>query len=245
VEVVLGIQFLPLAGFSAPYYGVFWQRIKHDFPQMQVQQPIITPQLIEADGGLPVRVWFLNENGDHLLQLQGDRLILNWRKIGASAYPRYETMKPHLLALWETFVAFLAEEGISQPKPLHSELTYLNHIDLDAEITKGRKLEEVFAYWAGGPTLFLEETLVSRASSTLVLPDGTGQITVSFQPAVSLDGAKQVTQLVFTTHMGIASASTADVGATLDRAHDLNIRAFREFITDRYQQEWGRYDSYE
>ena len=57
---------------------------------------------------LPVRRWFIHKSETRLLQVQNDRFIHNWRKVGpADEYPHYETIRPIFLTEWTRFYGFL------------------------------------------------------------------------------------------------------------------------------------------
>src|SRR6266550_8753630 len=87
-EVAVGVQF---AAFLTPVQlGLYYQRIKTRFPRVQVQPPI--PPTFETFGETPSapltqividstrpRMWFLSEDENFLIQLQADKLFLNWR----------------------------------------------------------------------------------------------------------------------------------------------------------------------
>lgn len=48
---------------------------------------------VEPANALP-RTWLISPDGTRLIQLQGDRISLNWRRAGeAGAYPRYATLR--------------------------------------------------------------------------------------------------------------------------------------------------------
>src|SRR4051794_15126756 len=82
VEVSLDIQFERLHRFRASHLGLFWQSIKDEFPIVEEYPPV--PRTVEQldDGGpsagysltlepqpsVPM-AWFINEDGDRLVQL--------------------------------------------------------------------------------------------------------------------------------------------------------------------------------
>lgn len=135
-EVVLGVQFEPIAGFGSIHAGLFWNRIRKSFPEVE-ERPALQP-VIERFGGRPprdlkvqwevvtapppTRYWFLNQKGDQLVQLQPDRFLHNWRKQGLDdAYPRYERIRAAFSDELDLFLAFLRDEGLSEPEPNQCE----------------------------------------------------------------------------------------------------------------------------
>ncbi len=39
-ETALSLQFPKIAGFGVPHFGLFWERIRSDYPRFEVQPPI-------------------------------------------------------------------------------------------------------------------------------------------------------------------------------------------------------------
>src|SRR4051794_5656712 len=92
-EVVLGIQFNPVPGYSQIYAGEVWGLFRARFPQVQ-EMPALPPNF--ETFGIPQgpqigfnvlagashdRFWFLSPAGEQLIQFQMDRLLHNWRKV--------------------------------------------------------------------------------------------------------------------------------------------------------------------
>src|SRR5437763_373607 len=106
-EVVIGVQFAPLAGFEAAHLGLFWSTIREQYPITESQVPL-TPDL-EQPEPRPVprpenvkinfspirpvpRCWFLDQPKNNVIQLQRDRFHRNWRRSsGDEPYPRFGT----------------------------------------------------------------------------------------------------------------------------------------------------------
>ncbi len=132
-EVVLGIEFAPLRGFTQAHLGVFWNDIREDYPRTQDQiplldlgtLPIVIPTGIPPNAGF--RTWFISNDDSSIIQVQNDRFICNWRKRG-DEYPRFEPLYERFsanLALFER-VAEGLELGTLSPRRI--EVTYINWI---------------------------------------------------------------------------------------------------------------------
>ena len=74
------------------------------------------------------RSWFVSESNDHLVQIQADRLVFNWRG-GGGQYPRYDTLRPRFDALFGAWSEFLEHEGLGRPVPEQIEVAYVNTIE--------------------------------------------------------------------------------------------------------------------
>ena len=39
-ETLLGVQFAPLRSFSIPHFGLYWARIRSDYPDQEMKPPL-------------------------------------------------------------------------------------------------------------------------------------------------------------------------------------------------------------
>lgn len=96
VEVVCGVLFVPPGGFMLPHIGRFSERLGDEFSKITEVNSL--PPVIETFKDRPQnwvfgppplpRVWFENAAGDQVVQLQRDRLLVNWKKTAPEhAYP--------------------------------------------------------------------------------------------------------------------------------------------------------------
>ncbi len=139
-EVAIGVQFERIPTLSQAHVGLFWSKIRDDYPVTQDQEPL--PPQVEDLRGEPMpplfkiefgtnpplrRAWFLNSDGSRLVQLQQDRLIHNWR-YQADPYPRFEPLAEAFQGFQESFFGLLGNLGLPVPKVELVELTYINWI---------------------------------------------------------------------------------------------------------------------
>jgi len=104
VEVACSVLFKTLPSFRAAHVGLFWQGIREAFPRLEEAPPI--PPILEGAPNLQPQVqfelahippmrrsWLLNNDGSNLIQIQQDRFIFNWKKVGdADRYPSYSVV---------------------------------------------------------------------------------------------------------------------------------------------------------
>jgi uncharacterized protein (TIGR04255 family) len=112
-EVVLGVQFAELPGYSPVRAGDVWSLFKDQYPVVRENPPL--PPVFEAFGlpsqilQIPFRImsavphprfWFMRQDGSEFIQFQKDRLIHNWQREGKPdrEYPRYEAIRERFLA---------------------------------------------------------------------------------------------------------------------------------------------------
>src|SRR5690606_13076651 len=75
------------------------------------------------------RFWFIDQSNTRLVQVQKNRLVVNWRQADTNAgYPRYTTLRNDLVEAFAILQTFLADEGFGKPIPDLAELTYVNHM---------------------------------------------------------------------------------------------------------------------
>jgi uncharacterized protein (TIGR04255 family) len=128
IEVILSLQFEPLESLRTPHMGLFWTRIKEDYPLSEEHasiDPIIEEFGVDSASDLgrnytsaPVRHWYINRNGTSLIQIQKDRFIHNWRRREESdEYPRFENVLTSFIGNLQKFTAFLKDEKLGTIVP--------------------------------------------------------------------------------------------------------------------------------
>jgi uncharacterized protein (TIGR04255 family) len=165
IEMVLGIQFADLQSFTSAHAGLFWSEVRQDFPKMSEQGPLLPT--FEMFGGFPQpqpliqfqqvfsapvnRYWLESSTGDFLLQLQPNKLILNWRRMDepGGSYPRYENVRKRFEREITRLQSFLQRESLGDLVPNQAEVNYVNIIPSD----QAKRLEEITPLWEGAPTV--------------------------------------------------------------------------------------------
>jgi uncharacterized protein (TIGR04255 family) len=147
VEVYLSAQFEPISGFDAGHLGACWEEFHSQFPKAK-HQPVLAHEL-EHFGAFPispafqiplrlpdiqVRLALTSDDEAQLIQIQADRFVHNWRKIGSdAAYPRYEAIREQFETYFKTFCRILDAHNLDAPKIDQCEVSYINHIPASAE----------------------------------------------------------------------------------------------------------------
>lgn len=251
IETVLGVQFSPLKSFSIPHFGVFWNAIRSDYPTQEVKPPL--GPIIEKFGVPPpmdapslkfmaepeARCWFIDASGTQLIQVQQDRFIRNWRKVtGSEGYPSYEYLKPKFRADWLRFIDFLEREEIERPEVNQCDVTYINHIPVNAE-NLGEAHTVVRALSSSsGP--FLPDPEMAHINVRYVMGDKSGRLHVNLQPAVRLDDRRAILQLTLTARGTPNSSRLDDILAWFDLGHEWVVRGFTDFTKADMHASWER-----
>ncbi len=265
VETLLSVQFEPLAQMRVTDYGLFWKRIRDEFPVVQEHPPI--PAIIESVetqpmvinpmqwriGGEfpPPRVWYRSnpENssdaGEHGIQLQKDRFMQNWMRPGlgdnSGRYPSYESNRADFVKYLTLFKKYLAENNLGELVPNQCEVTYVNRIAVPNE--RGA-LHAACAECFPGLTLknstdFLPRS--DRVMSVVSFPiqQDMGWLHVQIHGPVRLMTGESAIDFRLTAR-GAPRASEGDpVMEWLDLGREWVVRGFHCLTSATMHQKWG------
>jgi len=247
VETLMGVHFAPIAKWQAPYFGLFWARIKSDYPRIEMQPPIL-PQVPDVSPTPPqplwefARCWFFNQDETRLIQVQNNLFLHNWRKVKPSErYLHYDNLRPHFEREWQGFREFLEQQALGTPKVLLCEVTYVNHIDRGSGWETFADLSDVFPNWSRGTqesVLPSPELVLINASYPLKEADGHLQITA--QPAMRQADTKETIQLTVTARCKPSSSANEDIYRGLDEARKWVVLGFTDFTGPKMHKIWGR-----
>ena len=255
-ETALSLQFSPIAGFGIPHFGLYWTRMRVQFPNFEVKPPIqfiterfepgarMAPQvgvtLVEAP---EIRCWFLDQTKNWLLQLQRDRFVHNWRKVtGTEEYPRYPTLRASLAKQWDEYCNFLKDENFEQPRVNQCEVTYVNNIEYGRGWNSYGELERVIASLAApkSKARFLPDPERQSMQVTYRLENDAGRLHVAFVPVIRSRDGKEVLQMTLTARGAPKSSSIDDVFEWLDLGRKWVVRGFADFTTKEMHEIWGK-----
>lgn len=193
IEVVVGVQFPTIDELCTAHVGAFWQRMRAEYPGVQDMPPL--PAVYESSGkgpeGLEVsllplrRSLFISHDGAWLVQLQGNRLLHNWRKQSdTETYPRYEACLDRFQTVWREYRKFLAEEKVPVPTVDQLELTYVNHVPFAGPLSSLAAIGELFPdiKWHASRS-FLPTPSGLRLSLNFELPNKSGRLHVDLKTA--------------------------------------------------------------
>ena len=254
IETVLSVQFQPLVKFTVPHFGLYWAKIRDQYPHVRATPPLshamevfggqrkkpgIGIRVVEGD---EARCWFIDSTQTHLIQVQRDRFILNWRKVaGTEIYPRYLTFKPKFVDEWKRFRAFVADQALGVPEVNQCEVTYVNHFEFGNEWKSPADLPRVLSCWKGiSPGSLLAEPELVQFTSRYILPEQKGRLHVTLQPAFRARDAKEVLQLNLTARGKPDSTELDDILKFFDLGHEWIVKGFTELTTAEMHRLWRR-----
>jgi len=255
-ETALSLQFAPIPGFSVPHFGLYWERVRSEYPHVEVKAPIanITEQLGPAAAagrqlGLAfvtapeLRCWYLDQSRTRLVQVQRDRFVHNWRKIiGTESYPRYPSLRASLEKEWKRFCDFLKDEKLERPKINQCEVLYVNNIEYEKGWNGYGELDKVVASLATPKAKgrFLPNPDRVSMQVTYRLEGDAGRLYVAFSPVIRGRDGKELLQMTLTARGAPKSPSDEDVFAWLDLGRKWVVRGFADFTTSEIHKVWGK-----
>jgi uncharacterized protein (TIGR04255 family) len=253
VETVLGLHFLPLQNWKTPYFGLFWQEIKREFPDAQVHPPLAAEQglrlelnpaqaTIKLTGEVRVRWWYFHKSGKRLIQVQTDSFIQNWRKRdNRDPYLHYAKLRPAFKDVWLQFLRFLRRHKVEPPRIHHCEVTYVNHIDRGEGWRTLGDLAEVVSVWTGRTYCgFLPPPEIVSINSFYPIGNKAGRLQVMLRPGIRESDAKQTLQLTLTALCAPASSQTPDLLKAFDLGRKWIVKGFEDVTTEKMHQIWKK-----
>jgi uncharacterized protein (TIGR04255 family) len=238
--------------------GQLWTKFRERFPRVEEREPI--EPLIETFGeraqapavrvqvldGLPSpRLFFLNESGSELIQVQKDRFSHNWRKQGqGDEYPRYEHIRDAFCRELGVFERFLGEEKVGRLIPTQCEVHYVNQIDVGAGWTRHGELGNVVALFSSkGSDTFLPEPEDARMAVRYVFRDAEGapqgRLHVITEPGYTPEGSAMIVLRLIARGRPFA-AGVDGVLRFFDAGREWIVRGFASVTTAQMHQVWGR-----
>ena len=252
-EVVCGVLFATLNAFRLPHFGLFWEKIKADFPTCQEVAPLMP--LIEAFGveqetpvslsEMPLpRVWFVHRDDAAIVQVQRDRFLSNWKRISPTEpYVRYPTVIKLFKERLNSFESFLKENSLGAIDPLQYEMTYVNHIIEGEGWSNASDLGKVFRdhQWHGKENRFLPGIEHLNLRTSFVLPNNAGRLHVSIRDGKRREDMKSIILFELTVRGFPPDNSLAAMWDWFDVAREWIVRGFTDLTTEEVQNNiWGR-----
>jgi len=98
-------------------------------------------------------MWFVNQPGTQMIQLQVDRFIKNWRKrTDGDTYPRYEkAIKPGFENDLRLFEEFLSSQDLPALTVNQCEVTYVNHLVAGEGWESWSEMKKIFSFLGAEP----------------------------------------------------------------------------------------------
>jgi uncharacterized protein (TIGR04255 family) len=261
VEVALSLQFEPLEMLRSVHLGLLWTRLRKEgfsqvedhgavepiFEEFGLPSPRVGIKVHAFDDAPPLpRAWFLNEAGTELIQIQKDRLIVNWRRgAGTEPYPRYGHILTRFKKSLETVVGLLTEENLGNVLPNQCEVTYINHILAEREWSNHGDVANVITTWRNEYSdsyLGKPEDVAFIARYRMATAEGQtlGRLHIALQPAFRRDDNLPVFAINMTARGKPSPATIDGVLELFDKQHEWIVRGFTSITTTDLHGFWRR-----
>jgi len=262
VEVAISLQFMPLESIRSSHFGLLWNVFRKQgfsrtedhgelapaFEDLSATRPVtVGVRLQTFDDAPPLpRVWFLNQDKNELLQIQRDRLIVNWRQgINAEPYPRYVAIIERFRAAVKLFADFANLEQVGEIVPTQCEITYVNHLQAGLGWENHSEIDKVVTTWrniSSDGFLPLPEDVNFAARYRMVDKTGNavGRLHVNFQPANRSADHRPIFIMNLTARGKPEPADMTGVFQLFDREHEWIVRGFASLTSTTMHRLWRR-----
>ncbi len=255
VEQAISVGFEPINGFRIVDYGLFWQEISSDFPEVATEAPL--EPVHERFGGakpkdaslqfhraLPLpRAMFRNPANGELIQIQKDRFGFNWAKVEDQPYPRSEPLMARFCHLLEQFGAYVERQDLGALRLQQCELTNLNVLPVSdfgrsyADLSKALQIDPI-----DFEIPFLQAEAVERSRQLRILgEDGEpiGRLHMAVVPVVSNIDNSEAYRFELTARSAPNIRSVQECLKFFEIARDAINSAFMASVTDTMKEKWG------
>jgi uncharacterized protein (TIGR04255 family) len=221
-------------------------RESFDVPQMPPQFEIT----IDPSYSLP-RTWFISSDGTQLVQLQPDRLSLNWRRLGdASRYPRFRNLRKDFRRYLATLQQCVSERSTMPIQVNMSEVTYVNPIEVSMPPQGGGHppLSSILNRIRPRPrAAFLPHVEDAQFQTRWRIPgseigvDGrpAGRLYFTASPGLKPPDGVPIYVVTLTGRVLPAGESERAALDAMDVAHRWVVLGFKDLTTDKMHQQWG------
>jgi hypothetical protein len=219
-------------------------------PVFESFEPPLPPQVeVSFEEKPPVpRVWFLNEPGSELIQVQPDRFIHNWRKLqGLDPYPRYEPIRDKFRDEAGVLEEFLREEKLGTLVVNQCEVTYVNHIEPASVWERHGEVDRAFVMCSGlRAASFLPSPEDVALRMRFVIPDlagnPIGRLHAVVQPAWKKPDNSPILTLNLTARGAPIGEGIEGAFAFFDLGRNWIVNGFADLTTPDMQRMWERID---
>lgn len=223
-ELVIGVYFKePMLALRAEHVGLFWSSVREEYPNSEqniVIGDVETAGIQAPNEVFPMpRFWFFTEDESHLIQVQRNAFLLNWRK-RKQDYPHYENLKMRFDAEYIRFIDFLEKEFSLNPLIERCELTYINVISDEAYFNSFSDVMNVIPSFSS-PSIGSSGPKPSDFNLAYVYPIETDlSLRLNIQSRQNRKTGSDTLYFELRSIGALADGTKAEADILLDRAHD-------------------------
>ncbi|ANH68774.1 hypothetical protein ABE85_16490 [Mitsuaria sp. 7] len=184
-------------------------------------------------------------DGASLVQLQPDRLYVNWRKMEDSQeYPRFEAVRDRYLRIREQFNLFLKELSGDELSPAGYELTYTNPFLSANGWRSFADLPNFFKPWAWDKADFGSAPKSLRLNVEMELPGDCGKLVLNISPAIRKVTNEPAMRVDLTAQAEATVAARTSLAEWAETAHVAIVETFVKISTAEKLAEWGHWEEH-
>lgn len=247
VEVVCGVQFSLPKPLKAAHIGGYWDTIRSEFPNTEDVAPL--QPFIDGEEGIqsieftsipPLRrSWFVEPSGRHLVQLQEDRFLFNWKRVSdADEYPSYDKVIARFNERLDGFAEFLKSMNLGEPRFTMFEMTYVNIIRVENGLDVERPWRVLSDHLCRESAhRFLPQPEAFNWNTAYSLPNSSGKLHVIAQTSRSTKTGEKVLRL----ELAARGRANQNRQAWFDTAHEWITQGFADVTAaDIQRNNWKR-----
>ncbi|CAN5570056.1 hypothetical protein BH11PLA2_BH11PLA2_36220 [soil metagenome] len=247
----MGVQFVPFADFTAAHLGVFWAKVRRNYPKISDNPPLVhQKELLELKPNLEthtllrvplaIRSWYITEDETQLIQLQKDQFLRNWRRLNQTdSYPRFENLVESFNVDFQEFCKFVKEEKLGEVNIDQCELTYINQIEKGIGWRDFSDLGEALTpFRQNWKPKLLSNPEIMGWNASYKLPDTMGRMYIEVEPAFRMRDTKMVVVVRIKTRG--APVANNDYMSWFDAAHKMIVSSFVELTETKMHTLWGK-----
>ena len=254
VETSLGVQFEGLADFKTLKVASLWDKLRSQYPKLEEAEPLVpsfetfghrssainAPEFELMTTPPQPRFFFINETENELVQFQKDRLAFNWRRHGATPYPRYTHIRERFEAAYAALQEWAEEEGLGTPVPNQSEAIYVNFVPLTDASGADCGLSHYFP-WLGNELIGMTEDGLFQFRRRLENEAGEPVARLNFQLQYGTDEESARKARLHLHVRGRPATNTFnDALALIDAGREIIVRTFAAITSDEAARNWER-----
>lgn len=241
IEVMVGQVFVPRPDFLVPHFGILWSALRDRYPRCAHSQPIFSePEgfLLDASAALLPRVWFLTQDDTSIVQVQQDRLYVNWRQVTPNTtYARFPSVKDEYDRVWGTFVKTLTELTGAAPQRVRLEMAYVNIIPSGDGWKTAAEIGNVLRDFSWTPgSRYLSAPNAIQGQLTLSGPAPKSKATVKIDTLKRAGDDTPALRLEIQV-VGVPEDGQSD-DSWIEAAHLFIVNGFKDLTTDAMHKQW-------
>jgi uncharacterized protein (TIGR04255 family) len=236
-ELVFGVQFASNIISQQNIFAFYNNFLSNEFPK--IQEADLIPLIIERPdqpssvkvlgpvSGFHARKLFSNDDNDILIQIQPDKVFLNWRKQTKGEYPHFDNVFGNFRGRLTNLFSINSrlESSMNQ-----FELTYVDHFHSESLPTPPYNLSEIFTFMK-----FPEILKNFNFSFSIPQPTIGGNLHVNVKSAIRSSDKKPLI-VMETTCRGYLNSAMND---WFNMSRSILFKFFQESITEKMKESWS------